>query len=127
MASVFELQDPNFGRLTKTRTVVAGDDAATTLTAAQCIESIITVTPTTGRAYTTATGAAILSELGINNKVGQSFEVTIVNLAASTHAITFTAGATGVTITGLATVAANTSATFVGRVASSSAVVFYRK
>lgn len=126
MASIFELEDPNFGRMTEERTVVAGTDAATTLTAVQSIGSVVTVTPTTGRTYTTATAAAIISELGANGRVGQSFELTLVNLASATHAITF-AGGTGVTITGNATIAAASSATFVARVASASTVVFYRK
>jgi hypothetical protein len=126
MASIFELEDPNFGRLTEERTVVAGTDAATTLTAAQSIGSVITVTPTTGRTYTTATAAAIISELGANGRVGQSFELTIVNLAGATHPVTF-AGGTGVTITGGTSVAAASSATYLGRVASSTTVVFYRK
>jgi hypothetical protein len=126
MASIFELQDPNFGRLTKAKTVVAGGDEATTLTAAQCIESIVTVTPTAARTYTTATAALILAELGINNKVGQTFEITFVNLAASTYALTV-AGGTSVTLSGSATVSAASSATFCGRVASSSAITLYRK
>lgn len=126
MASLFELQDPNFGRLTSAKTVVAGGDEATTLTAAQCVESIVTVTPTAARTYTTATAALILTELGINNKVGQTFEITIVNLAASTYAVTL-AGGTGVTVTGAAAVSAATSGTFVGRVASSTTIVLYRK
>lgn len=126
MASIFELEAPSFGRLSTGRTVVAGTDAATTLTAAQCIESIITVSPTAGRAYTTATAAEIITELGANAKVGQCFEVTIVNLTANTHAVTFTAG-TGVTVTGVAAVANASSGTFIGRMASASTVVFYRK
>lgn len=126
MASIFELEDPNFGRLTEERTVVAGTDAATTLTAVQSIGSVVTVTPTAARTYTTATAAAIISELGANGRVGQSFELTLVNLAGATHAVTF-AGGTGVTVTGNAVVSAATSATFVGRVASATTVVFYRK
>jgi hypothetical protein len=84
MASLFELEQPTFGRSTTGKIVVAGADAATSLTAEQCIESIITVTPTTGRAYTTATAAAIIAALGDTVKVGQTFEVTVVNLAGST-------------------------------------------
>ncbi len=125
MASLFELQDPNFGRLTKGKSVLAGGDEATTLTAAQCIETIVSVTPTAGRTYTTATAAAILSELGINNKVGQTFELIFVNLASATHALTV-AGGTTVTVVGSATVAAATSATYVGRVTSSTAVSLFR-
>lgn len=126
MASIFELEQANFGRATEGRVVLAGTNADTTLTAAQSVESIVTVTPTTGRTYTTATAADIISELGGSAKVGQTFELTIVNLAASTHAITF-AGGTGVTVTGSATVAAATSATYVGRMASATTVVYYRK
>lgn len=126
MASIFELEQANFGRATQGRVLLAGGNADTTLTAAQSIESLITVTPTAGRTYTTATAAEIISELGDSGMVGQCFEVTIVNLAGATHAITF-AGGTSVTVSGSATVAAASSATFVGRVATSSTVIFYRK
>ena len=125
MASLFELQDPNFGRLTKAKSILAGGDEATTLTAAQSIETIVSVTPTAGRTYTTATAAAILSELGVNNKVGQTFELIFVNLASATHALTV-AGGTTVTVVGSATVAAATSATYVGRVTSSTAISLFR-
>ena len=126
MASIFELEQANFGRITEGHVLLAGGNADTTLTAAQSVESVVTVTPTTGRTYTTATAADIISELGNSAKVGQCFEVTIVNLASATHAVTF-AGGTSATVSGNATVAAATSATFLGRVASASTVVFYRK
>jgi hypothetical protein len=126
MASIFELEQANFGRATEGRVVLAGTNADTTLTAAQSVESIVTVTPTTGRTYTTATAAEIISELGGSAKVGQCFEITLVNLAGATHAVTF-AGGTGVTVSGSATVAAATSATYVGRMASATTVVYYRK
>jgi hypothetical protein len=126
MASIFELEQANFGRATQGRVLLAGGNADTTLTAAQSVESLITVTPSTGRTYTTATAAEIISELGDSAMVGQCFEVTIVNLAGATHAVTFAGGA-NVTVTGSATVAAASSATFVGRVATSSTVIFYRK
>jgi hypothetical protein len=57
---------------------------------------------------------------------GTSFEFTIVNLAASTHAITLVGG-TNVTIVGAAAVSAATSGTFVGVVQSDSTVKVYRK
>lgn len=126
MASIFELEQANFGRATTGQVVLAGTDAATTLTAAQSIEGIVTVTPTASRTYTTATAADIISELGNSAKVGQTFEVTIVNLAANTHAVTF-AGGTGVSVTGSATVAHATSGTYLGRMASATTVVYYRK
>jgi hypothetical protein len=53
--------------------------------------------------------------------------VTIVNEAGATHPVVFTANATGVTLKGSGTVAAATTATFIGRVASSTTVVYYRK
>jgi hypothetical protein len=126
MASIFELENANFGRLTEGKALLAGTNADTTLTAAQSVEAIVTVTPTTGRTYTTATAAEIISELGNSAKVGQAFEVTIVNLAGATHAITF-AGGTSVTVTGSAAVAAASSATFVGRMATATTVIYYRK
>jgi hypothetical protein len=126
MASIFELETPPFGRHSTGKLLVEATNADTVLTAAQACGSIVTMTPSTGRAITTPTGAAIIAELGLQAKIGQTFEVNVVNLAGSTHAITFTAGATGVTVVGSATVAAATGGTFTGRVATASTVVFYR-
>jgi hypothetical protein len=126
MAGVFHGE---FGASTRTmngRIVLAASDAATNLTAAQSIHSVVTMTPTAGRAVTTATGPAIIADMD-EFRVGSTFEVTVVNLAGATHAITFTANATGVTLVGSGTVAAATSATFLGRVASATTVVYYRK
>jgi hypothetical protein len=125
MAGQFHLEQGAFDRALNGRTLLAASDAATTLTAAQSINSIVTMTPSTGRAITTETAANIIAAFD-EYRVGSTFEVTIVNLQPTTQAITFTAG-TGVTITGSATVAAATSATFIGRVASASSVVYYRK
>jgi len=113
-------------------TVVAATDAATTMTAAQLAGAgrvVYTMTPTTGRALTTPTGA----ELGAgftDEAVGTSFEFTVVNAAAATYAITLTAGASGVTlggVAGMATVAAASSATFVGVFTAANTVTIYRK
>jgi hypothetical protein len=108
------------------RVLLAASDAATTLTPAQSINSVITMTPSAGRAVTTPVAADIIAELS-EFRVGSTWEVTIVNLAGATHAITFTAGATGVTVVGLATVAAATSATFIGRMTTATTIAFYRK
>jgi len=113
-------------------TVVAATDAGTTQAAATLAAAqhvIYTMTPTTGRALTTPTGA----ELGAaftDEAAGSSFEFTIVNVAAATHAITLTAGASGVTlvgVAGMATVAAATSATYLGVFTAANTVSIYRK
>lgn len=112
---------------TKIRDVVAAADEAVTLTAAQLVAgSIFTQTPSAARALTTATGAQIIAALP-GYTVGTCVEFTIINLAAATHIATLTAGASGVTIVGVATVAPVTSATFVIRIAAADAVVIYRK
>ena len=124
--SVFHLDAPNLGRTSTVKTVTAAGNEATTLTAAQTVGGIVTMTPSAGRAQ-------IVSLLGDGVRVGSAFELTVVNVAASTHAITLTApGSGGVTlggVAGMATVAAATSATFVGVVTAvgTPAVTFYRK
>ena len=126
MASIFELEEPSFGRHSVGKLLVAATDAATTLTAEQACGSIVTMTPTAARAVNSPVAADIITELGAQAKVGQTFEVSVINLASATHAITFTAGATGVTVVGNAVVAAAGGGTFTGRVASATTVVFYR-
>lgn len=107
-------------------TEVAETDAAQTLTASELLVSkLFTCTPTAARNFTTATAAQIVAAL-TDEATGTSFEFTIVNLAASTHAITLVGG-TSVTIVGAAAVAAATSGTFVGVVQSDSTVKVYRK
>ena len=125
MAGMFHLEDGVTRRMLNGTTLVAAGDEATVLTGDQCIHSIITMTPTAGRAVTTPVAADILAAME-EKRVGSTFEVTIVNRASATHAITFTAGATGVTLIGPANVAANTAATFKGRVASATTIEFYR-
>jgi hypothetical protein len=107
-------------------TEVAETDAAQTLTAAELLNSkLFTCTPTAARDFTTATAAQIVAALA-DEIAGTSFEFTIVNKAASTHAITLVGG-TDVTINGAAAVAAATSGTFIGVVQSNSTVKVYRK
>ena len=125
MASLFELQNPNFGQLTKTK-VIKTENGAHSLTTAELIEGIVDGTPTGNRTVTTPTAAEILTALGVQNKVGQTFELTIVNKATSTHKFTLTAGS-NVTIVGDADVAAATSGTFIFRVTSSTTVSAFRK
>jgi hypothetical protein len=126
MASIFELEQPSFGRASEGKLLVAASNTAgTTLSAAESVGAVITATPTGDRTITTATLAAIKEELGAQFKVGQTFELNIVNKAAATHGLIL-AGGDGVTVEGVATVAALSSGTFVGRIASATAAVFYR-
>jgi hypothetical protein len=126
MASIFELEQPSFGRASEGKLLVAASNTAgTTLSAAESVGAVITATPTGERTITTATLAAIKEELGAQFKVGQTFELNIVNKAAATHGLVV-AGGDGVTVEGVATVAALSSGTFVGRIASATAAVFYR-
>lgn len=107
-------------------TEVAVADEASTLTAAQLLNSkLFTATPTAARTFTTATAALIVAAL-TDEVAGTSFEFTIVNKAAATHAITL-AGGSNVTVVGAADVSAATSGTFVGVVQSDSTVKVYRK
>ena len=108
------------------RAEVAVSDAAATLTAAQLLESkLFTQEPSAARTLTTATAALIVAAL-VDEATGTSFEFTIVNKAAATHAITL-AGGTDVSIVGSATVSAATSGTFVGVVQSDNTIKVYRK
>jgi hypothetical protein len=110
-------------------TVVAATDAATVQAAATLVgasEVVYTMTPSTGRALTTPTGAQLGAAL-TDEAVGTSFRFSVVNLAADTHAITLTAGASGVTLVGSATVAAASSASFVAVFTAADTVSIYRK
>lgn len=101
------------------------DGASMSFTAAQALDGIVTATPTTTRNIQAPTASSILSAL-TTEAIGDSFEVTIINLSASAATMTLTVN-TGTTIVGSAAIASASSATFMVRVASSSAVVFYRK
>jgi len=113
-------------------TVVAATDAATVQTAATlagAARTIYTMTPTASRTLTTPTGAELGAAFG-DEAVGSSFEFTVVNVAAATHPIVVTAGASGVTLVGVAatfSVAAASSATFVGVFTAADTVSFYRE
>ena len=72
-------------------------DVAVALTAAEAVNGVVAMTPATGRALTTPTGAELKTFFGGPLEIGTSFELTAVNAAAATHAITFTAGRVTVT------------------------------
>ena len=98
-------------------------DTAPTLTIANLLTKIVVGTPTAARAYTVPTGT--LTEAGTNLLVGESFDWSIANLAAATHAITLTAG-TGHTLVGAVIVAALSSGTFRTRKTDLNTFVTYR-
>lgn len=117
------------GTFLQVRPLTDASDAATTLTAAQAIGGVVGMTPTAARTVTLPTATAILALLQPGVQIGTSFPISIVNRAAATHAITV-AGPSGggITIDGLATIAANSSATFLARVTAETtpAVTFHR-
>lgn len=102
------------------------DGAEMAFTAANLLGGIVTATPTEARNLQAPTAATIIAAVDATTETGLGFEFTIINLAGSTHALTLTVN-TGTTIVGSATISAATSATFVARLASTSAVVIYRK
>ena len=102
------------------------DGASMTFTASNLLSGIVTATPTEARNIQAPTAAALVEAVDAGTDTGLGFEFTIINLAGATHALTLTAN-TGTTLVGSVTIAAASSATFVARIASSTAVVIYRK
>lgn len=77
-----------------------------TLTTAQLLSGILLGSPGSSAAtYTTPTGTQIDAALG-NAKTGSTFDLVIQNVDGSGSGVITLAGGTGVTISGLATVAA---------------------
>jgi hypothetical protein len=130
MASIFELEKPAFGRSSTGKALVTAANVAVVLTAAESVGAIVVHTPTANQTVTTPIGSSIIAELGSQAQVGQTFDVTVVNLGGASFTSTFTAGASGVTVTGGGIVAHGTSVTFIGRVtnvtAGSESVIYYR-
>lgn len=111
---------------TTSTTVTTLTDAAQTLTATMVVTNggLLVGTPTASRAKTIPTGTLTCAALA-GYKVGDTFQVNVVNLASVTHPLVITAG-TDATIVGSATVSAATSATFRVRVSATNTVVWYR-
>jgi len=114
MASIFELGDIP-GGLLPNQLGLAEPTATATLTAAQSYNTIIRGVPTAAATYTTATAAAIVAAIGGDCAIGTTFEVIVLNASAGAYTITI-AGGSGVTVSGVATVAQNASKRFIGRV-----------
>lgn len=93
-----------------------GGDTPFTVTIAQLIAGLISMTPTTGRAITTPTGAEMDAGVAFADVPATfGFDFTVQNraaFAATDDIITLTAGASGVTITGTATVAPGVAGRF---------------
>jgi hypothetical protein len=115
------------GRLSEKRAAnTVTDGASMVISAAQFYtDGVVSATPTAARDIQAPTAATVIA-LAEGYAVGDSFEFTLVNLAAATHALTLTAN-TGLTIIGSAAVAAASSGTWLVRIASSTTVVCYRK
>lgn len=93
-----------------------GGDTPFTATVAQLVAGLISMTPTTGRAITTPTGAEMDAGVAFADVPATfGFDFTVQNraaFAATDDIITLTAGATGITVTGTATVAPGVAGRF---------------
>lgn len=102
------------------------DGASMIFTAANLLAGIVTATPTAARNIQAPTAATIIAAVDADTETGLGFDFTIINLAAATHALTLTVN-TGTTLVGSVAIAAASSASFVARLDSTSAVIIYRK
>jgi len=110
----YQIADGNVNEVTiTTRPQVTVITAAYTLTAADFAAGIISATSSGSYALTTPTGVQMDAAF-TNAKVGSSFDLSLTHSSA-TNVITLTAGASGVTIVGLATVTGITSGTWTFR------------
>lgn len=115
----------------QSKAVAALTDAAATLTAAQVLGGIVTMTPSAGRNVTMPSAVDLLA-LVPNASIGSVIELTVKNGAAATYAITIVASSdiTNGGIAGDFTVSAATNATYWIRftnVTSAPAAVMYRR
>lgn len=109
-----QLGDGNTTELTfQTRAPATVISAAYTLTPADLAQGIISATSSGNYALTTPTGEALDAAFS-NAPIGASFPLSLTH-GSATNVITLTAGATGVTIVGLATVTGITSGTWIFR------------
>jgi len=95
------------------------DGASMIATAAEVLTGIVTATPTTARSIQLPTGANL--DLATEWAIGQSFDFSVITLAAFVLTITVN---TGVTIVGAATTAATAGATSRFRVRKTAADTF---
>lgn len=114
MASLFDLGDIPVGLIPGSMSL-AEPTATATLSTANSYNVIIRGVPTAAATYTTATASAILTALGGDAAIGTTFQIVVINASAGAHTITL-GGGSGVTVSGVATVAQNASKVFLGRV-----------
>lgn len=114
MASLFDLGDIPVGLIPGTMSL-AEPTATATLSPVQSYNVIIRGVPTAAATYTTASASAILTALGGDTVVGTTFQIVVINASAGANTITL-GGGSGVTVSGVATVAQNASKVFLGRV-----------
>lgn len=114
------------GAVSSTITALVSAATTLTLTTAQLLGGILNTAGGTTCTATTPTAAAIVAAMA-NPQVGSHFTFNVVNTNSGTTTV---AGGSGVTVTGLATAATNTSATFRGVVTDigpgTEAVTLYR-
>jgi hypothetical protein len=106
------------------RTAPANSNTSATATASSLLDGLRTGTPTGNITLTLPTGTdmdAAFQDLQAN----QSFEWSVINLAAATHLITVTAAA-GHTVVGNMAVAAATSGRFITRKTAANTFISYR-
>jgi hypothetical protein len=121
----YQIADGNTAEVSMTsRAPATAVAAAYTLTAADFASGIISATSSGNYAITTPTGAQIDAIL-TNAKVGSSFDLSVTH-GSATNVITLTAGASGVTIVGLATVTGITSGTWTFRKTAANTWSAYR-
>lgn len=117
-SSIFELtSDVSVRNVSaEERPFLAASNADTTLTAAQAVGGVVTMTPASSdKTITPPTAADLKTFFGGQLEIGTAFELTIVNVAAATRALTLASGVSGITLGGaaaMATIAAATSATY---------------
>ena len=104
------------------------DGASMTFTGTNLLSGIVTATPTEARDIQAPTAADLIAVVDAGTDTGLGFEFTVINLSLppAGAAITLTVN-TGTTIIGSPTIAVESSATFVARIASGTTVVIYRK
>ena len=114
MASQFTLGAIPTGLL-PSQMKLAEPTATATLSAANSFNAIVRGVPTAAATYTTATAADIVSAIGGDCEVGTAFMLVVINASAGANTITVQGGS-GVTVSGVPTVAQNASKVFLGRV-----------